>query len=164
MTINRQLTAERAREALAYDPLTGDFLWRTRPKRWAHKSSAGYVHHGYLSIMVDQVSYMAHRLAWLIVTGDWPKHFIDHIDGNGLNNRFNNLRDVPLRVNNQNRRGIKRGKAGPQGVYVPKDGRRPRAQVVVDGRAVYLGTFDTPEEAHAAYVEAKRRLHEGCTL
>jgi hypothetical protein len=74
-----------------------------------------------------------------------------------------NLRDVSPRENKQNLRKPNRdNKAGLLGVS--PNGKRWAAQVESNGRKFYLGTYDTPEEAHAKYLVAKRNLHAGCTL
>lgn len=107
---------------------------------------------------------MAHRLAWLYVYGEWPNGDIDHIDGDRLNNRIANLRDVSRRVNLENQRRPKAcNKSGFLGVKTFRD-QRFQARIQVRGVQLHLGTFDTPHEAHAAYVAAKRNLHQGCTL
>lgn len=158
------LTAERLRELLHYDPETGVFTWKTKPgRRIRLGAQAGSAAQGYLEIGVCGGRYRAHRLAWLYVYGVWPKHDIDHIDGNRANNAIANLRDVTRAVNIQNMRRPKPGnKSGYLGVAPCSS--RWSAQVHVAGKKRHLGVFDTPELAHAAYVEAKRRLHEGCTL
>lgn len=100
------------------------------------------------------------------MTGGWPRFTIDHINGDGSDNRWANLRDVPLFVNQQNMRkprgGQRTNKIGVLGVT--QVGRRFSARLSVDKRTTYLGTFDTPEEAHAAYLAAKRAHHAGCTV
>ncbi|PZQ77959.1 MAG: HNH endonuclease [Variovorax paradoxus] len=159
------LTVERLRELLHYDPETGVFTWTLQPRRRAlpRGNVAGTVQRGRVQIIIDQKSYRAHRLAWLYMKGEWPSNEIDHIDGNGLNNKFGNLRDVSTKVNQQNKRRPKAGThLGVQGVN--KVYRRFRAKLHVEGRSLHLGYFSTPEEAHAAYVCAKRQLHAGCTI
>lgn len=115
-------------------------------------------------IHINGKRYRAHRLAWLYMTGEWPRHFIDHIDGNNKNNRFDNLRDVPQSVNRENQRNPRRGsKSGLQGVSeAPKGSIKPWiAQITVRGEKIYLGTYDDPLEAHAVYINKKRELHAG---
>jgi hypothetical protein len=97
-------------------------------------------------------------LAWFYVTGKWPKNSIDHRDGDRANNRFKNLRDLTQSGNLQNRKVANANNAcGLLGVH--KNGRRWRAKIKIDYRDVHLGYFDTPKQAHAAYLKAKRELH-----
>jgi hypothetical protein len=131
------LSAARLRELLHYDPTTGVFTRRSNGR------GAGYRAKTSVEIRVDHQLHRAHRLAWLYMTGAWPQNHIDHIDGDQFNNRFANQ--------SNNRLGL-------QGVSAW--GSRFKARL--DGSK--LGAFDTPEEAHAAYLDAKRRKHEGCTL
>lgn len=110
-------------------------------------------------------AYRAARLAWFYVHGAWPKHHIDHINGNRLDNRIANLRDIPRQANNQNiHRSFKTNKTGFLGVDLDKRSNRYRASIRHNGSNRTLGRFDTPEEAHEVYLNAKRLLHEGCTL
>lgn len=160
-----ELTAERLRELLHYDPDTGVFTWRVRTNsRAAAGAVAGAMTgRGYLRIGINRKEYMSHRLAWLYVHGSWPEGDIDHRDGNPLNNRIGNLRDVTNVVNLQNQRRARAGnKCGLLGVS-PSQGKW-MAQIRAEGRNRYLGRFDTPALAHAAYLRAKRELHPGCTL
>lgn len=163
-----ELTAGRLRELLHYDPETGVF---TRLARTSNSIKVGDVagtadSDGYIQISVDGVLYRAHRLAWLYMTGAWSKGVIDHVNGVKGDNRFANLRPATNAENQQNqRRAQSSNKLGLLGVCrVCREGKRFKAQIMVDGRQIYLGTFDTPEQAHAAYLAAKRRLHSGCTL
>ena len=117
----------------------------------------------YYTVRLFQQTYKAHRVIWAIHYGYMPDT-IDHIDGNGLNNRIDNLRDVSNQVNRQNMRKARvNNLSGFLGVSTHAPGVF-RASVHVSGKRVSVGLFDTPEEAHAAYVAAKRKLHEGCTL
>jgi hypothetical protein len=159
-----ELTAEKLRALLDYDPNTGEFRWTKDRKGGARKGSvAGYLDDmGYVRIGIDNERHRGHQLAWLHAHGVWPIHDIDHIDGERANNQLANLRDVPRRVNLENQRTAKRGRSGLLGVTA-RDGRFV-AQIRVRGVHRYLGRYDTAEEAHAAYLRAKRLFHEGCTL
>lgn len=161
-----ELTAERVREVLSYDESSGIFTWRMKRGRCGAGSIAGNQSRGYVQIHVDGRQYFAHRLAWLYTTGDWPVGEIDHINGDRSDNRWVNLRDVSRAVNQQNRRTAQRNNKTSKylGVSRAKEGRPWRAYITLGGRGRLLGCFDTEDQAHTAYVEAKRRLHEGCTL
>lgn len=161
------LTAARLRELLHYDPETGVFTRLTR-SAWnvVRGSNAGTVtRQGYIQISVDGRSYLAHRLAILFVRGEFPECEVDHIDGVKSNNALLNIRCVDLFVNHQNIRSAhKDNKTGFLGVSFRKDVGKFSANIYSNSRNVPLGWFETPQEAHAAYVEAKRRLHAGCTI
>jgi hypothetical protein len=160
---NPNLTAERLRQLVDYDPETGIFTWKIKRKKVVVGERAGrMMNSGYQAIGIEYGLYLAHRLAWLYVYGEWPKHNLDHINGNRLDNRIANLRDVPQVVNAQNRRRAL-GRSGLIGAFTAKAGRW-RSQIRINGSQVPLGFFDTAEEAHQAYLTAKRRLHEGCTI
>lgn len=149
----KTLTQERLKQVVSYDPATGLF------SRDAKAGESGYVR-----LSIDGSDYLAHRLAWLYMTGSWPKGQIDHKNGTRSDNRWDNLRDVTTRVNSQNQRKPMNTNVntGLLGSY--RNGDRFMSKIKVNGRIVYLGTFDTPEQAHEIYVAAKRQLHEGCTL
>jgi hypothetical protein len=113
--------------------------------------------------MINRKRYAEHRLAWLYFYGSWPALFIDHINGNRSDNRISNLRDVPLVVNNQNQREPRGNNTnGFLGVRVRNE--RIYAEIAVNGKSIKLGNFPSKEAAHEAYVQAKRKLHPGCTL
>lgn len=159
------LTPELVRSFLSYDRETGHFTWVKRPgKRVSVGDIAGGLNRGYIHIAICGKQYRAHRLAWFVEHGHWPDGEIDHINGNRSDNRIANLRVVDGKTNTQNRRTpMKRNKLGVLGVYKSTWGRFV-SSVHFNGRQVYLGTYSTPEEAHAAYVKAKRELHAGNTL
>lgn len=166
-----KLTAERARELIDYDPETGAFRWRHREGRTGSRCNvdreAGSVSKqtGYRTIRLDKRLFQAHRLAWLFMHGVWPPEDIDHINGIRLDNRIENLRSVPNRVNRQNvRRARRDSQTGFLGVTQDKRRGVFRAQIRTDGEKVYLGSYATPEAAHEQYLLAKRALHVGCTI
>ena len=153
------LTAERLRELLNYDPVTGLFHWRVhRFRRRAGEQAGGVSAKGRLQIEIGGRCYQAPRLAWLHVTGEWPAGQIDHRDLNPLNNRLDNLREATNGQNAANRRSW--NKHGMKGVTYREGLTKPwMAQIKHNGRVRNLGRFATKEEAHTRYVEEAEKLH-----
>jgi hypothetical protein len=161
------LTLPDIKATLDYDPDSGVFTWKTSKGFRVKGNKAGTTcRRGYISIGIGGKIYKAHRLAWFFVHGVWPSGQIDHIDRDKSNNRIANLRDVEQSVNQENRGGPRTdNKLGTLGVSTWHDGRPGfRAQIKVRGKVRYIGTFDTSEEAHAAYIEAKKNMHAGAVL
>lgn len=154
---------ERAASLLAYDTATGIFTWKVARGCAAKGSPAGApLGNGYIGIRVDGVRYLAHRLAWLLIHGEWPKGEVDHINGSRYDNRIENLRDVPRSLNQQNQaRAQASNSTGALGVSKADAKGRFRARIFTNGKERHLGTFKTVEEASRAYVSAKRQLHPG---
>jgi hypothetical protein len=151
------LTAQDARDRLDYDPATGILRWKIDAAINAFAGSvAGSVDRkGYIVTSIQNRRYYAHRLAWLIMTGEMPPDDIDHIDGNPGNNAWTNLRLASKRENNRNVKARASNKLGVKGVRRRyKD--RFVADICVNGRTIYLGSFATIEEASAAYQKAAR--------
>lgn len=161
----RKFTAQELRALIDYEPQTGQFTWRVnRRKKAMAGATAGFVNsRGYITIGVYGWPYPAHRLAWLHHYGKWPTLAIDHINGVKTDNRLCNLREATCSVNNQNIvAASSRSHSGFRGVsQSPNKHRRWEARIRLNGRTHFLGVFDTPEIAHAAYLKAKKRLHEG---
>ena len=164
------LTAARLRELLDYNPETGVFTWRARPEHTRMKPGqiAGWVEkaRGRITVEVDGRNHKAHRLAWLHTHGEWPAGVIDHKNGNPADNRLTNLRDTTQRINLQNqRRARSTSNSGVLGAHWCERDGGWHSSIGNDGKVFSVGrNFSTPEEAHAAYIAAKRRLHEGCTI
>ena len=161
-----KLTPKRAREVLRYDPKSGLFWWRQSLSRIGKAGHiAGGVHKTsrrstpYWSIRIDGKQYPAHRLAWLIVHGEWPAEQIDHINGNGLDNRIANLREATNAQNQQNKLRASNNRSGFKGVRFHTQTGKYRAQITRNGKTAHLGLFDCPKEAHKAYCEAADDLH-----
>lgn len=154
----KELTPERLREVLHYDPDTGVFTWRSGP---AQGRVAGWLETGprtgYIRIEIDGRAYMAHRLAYLYVTGEWPSR-LDHIDNDKTNNRFANLRIATASQNAANRRKPRNNSSGYKGVSFYKKTGKWVAYIRHNYRHKTLGYFDTPEAAHAAYCAAAQRF------
>lgn len=161
------LSVSELSKLLKYDPLTGQFTRLVTTSQNAKKGSeAGYISPiGYRVISIKSRQFYGHRLAWLYVHGEFPKGQIDHIDGNRANNAISNLRDVAEIVNRQNLRvPPKHNQLGILGVSRSTSGKRYHARIQLNGVKVHLGTYDTCEDAQAAYLSAKRSLHSGCTI
>lgn len=163
----KSLTASRLRELLDYDPVTGVFRWKPqkdKPRkwnsRWSGKIAGWAATTGYWMVSIDRRDYIASRLAWLHMTGEWPLLFLDHKDGNRTNNRIENLRPATKAENAQNLKVFKNNTSGFHGVH--RSGRRTmpwKSEICTNGRRIHLGRFKTPEEAHAAYLSAKQKHH-----
>lgn len=159
---------DRVKQLFSYDPGTGNFIRKVsvgRHGRYRVGEIAGgkCARHGYWHVCVDSVKYSAHRLAWLYMTGRWPADQIDHIDGDRLNNKFNNLREATAAQNSQNEiKPRANNKSGYLGVSPYKN--KWRADIKVNGKTKALGYFECPLEAHAAYLRAKSTLHPYGTI
>lgn len=154
------LTADRVREVLDYNPETGVFRWKVRlGQRCRVGNEAGsFSAEGYRQIKIDGRLHLAHRLAWLHTYGVWPRVDLDHRNEIKYDNRIANLREATKAQNTQNRsRARSDNQNGFMGVSRVTGGWR--ALIDVNGQRHNLGLFGTPEEAHAAYLAAKRELH-----
>lgn len=152
---------ERLLALFRYDPHTGNFVRLVTTRGRAQAGSiAGSLHgSGYWRIYVDDRDYLAHRLAWLFMTGeDVPDGYeIDHINGDRGDNRWCNLR---LATSSQNKcNSIRRGRPLPKGVSFDKATGRYIGHIRFAGTDEFLGRHDTPEDAAAAYVARAAQLH-----
>lgn len=148
-----------------YDPETGVFTRLIKTSAFARLGvTAGQrIGDGYRALSVGGKAHYLHRLAWFYVHGEWPKHVIDHINGDKTDNRICNLRDVPQAVNLQNiRRAKSCSTTGLLGAIRWRG--KFRSCIRVGGRRMHLGLFETAEAAHAAYMEAKRIHHPAGSL
>lgn len=163
-----QLTQAQACSVLEYDPITGLLTWlETRGQVTAGDVVTSIRADGYIQVGLFGRRYMAHRLAWLMVTGAWPSERIDHFDGVRTNNRFTNLRISNAIANAQNQNTAHAdSRYGLLGVsFIRGRKSKPfRAEIRINGAQHRLGTFATAEAAHAAYLDTKRLFHEGNTL
>lgn len=149
---------ERIRSVLDYDQATGVFRWRYDRKGVRGGTIAGGIAvHGYWRLHVDGKTWWAHRLAWFYVYGEVPTLEVDHIDGNRSNNAIANLRLATRRQNQINKKMTKAPKSGYRGVR--KQDQKWRADIRIAGVRKYLGVFDTPELASAAYAKEAAKHH-----
>ena len=147
------LTAARLRELLEYSPETGEFRWRIYRSHRARKGAFAGHKTDYARISVDSSEFLAHRLAWLYMTGEWPENLIDHIDGNPFNNSWENLRDVSPSANLENQR------RHSLGVSWHTKRKKFVAQIKYGGKNRMIGRFDSFEAAKTAYLDAKNKHH-----
>lgn len=163
MRFRKMPPARLLQELLIYNHSTGDFTWRAGLE-WGRTRRAGSVagttrNLGYVLIGITGFGQMmAHRLAWLYVHGEIPEGLeVDHIDGNPSNNAIANLRLASSSQQKHNKRVQSNNKSGLKGAYFHscKSRKKWRSQIKLpSGKLVFLGYFDTPEEAHAAYGRA----------
>lgn len=164
----RQLPSpEDLRQLLRYEPATGKFYWLQSEKkppqwngRWAGKEAFTCESNGYLWGRIDWRLYPAHRIAWAISYGEWPKGQIDHINGCRGDNRLANLREVDQSTNSMNAARPSHNTSGHIGVSFEKRRKRWEAHIGVPGtgRKKHLGYFDEIEEAVAARKAAERQF------
>ena len=179
-----ELTAERARALLDYDPMTGVLTWKHRTPdmftsgrnntaegccaRWnsiyagveaGSRYSAPDKKTGYISLhIVGFGNLKAHRIIWLMMTGEWPKGLVDHRDLDGYNNRWLNLRDATNAQNKANCGAYRNNTTGYKGVYKTKQSGKYLAKIRDGKKLISLGTFYDPEIANAKYGVAAEEL------
>lgn len=169
----------RLRAYLHYDPETGVLRWRPRSlsefstervgriwnARFANTVAGSLDAYGYIDISVQGNHVKAHRAVWALMTGTWPALDIDHINGVRNDNRWANLRLADRSANNENRRAARSdSKTGLLGVHLHKASGLYQVRIGVRGKDHSIGYFKDKDEAAQAYLDAKRRLHEGCAL
>lgn len=146
------LTQARLKELLRYDPETGVMTWLRSGKR------AGTKHRlGYRNVVVDGKGYAEHRLAWLLVHGQWPEHDLDHINRVRDDNRLRNLRPATRSENCQNQPVRKSNKSGTTGVYLHGLSGKWAASINIAKKQRHLGLFDSVDQAIAARKAAEAR-------
>jgi hypothetical protein len=149
------MTQEYLKRRVQYDPLSGKFTWLPNPAFrpcWNGKhagNEAGSIDsQGYVVVRIGKVLFKAHRLAWLYMTGEWPKQEIDHKNLVRDDNRICNLRDSTYSQNAAN-------KLAPQGemrgVHYMKRNGKWRARIKVKGKCIHLGVFLSAADASEAY-------------
>jgi len=151
-------TIDELREYLDYDPETGVLRWKKRPgARVLAGAVAGSVYsHGYLYIRLKGARVTAHRAAFALRHGRWPHRCCDHIDGNKLNNRADNLRECSLAENQHNRRIGRNNRSGIKGVC--KDGSGWRVRVALNGMT-HRKSFRRFEDAATYVKQLREQLH-----
>jgi len=148
---------------LSYDPETGRLTWKERPGRKGTINpgdEAGTpIAGGHRQIRILGRLYKAHRIIWLMMTGEEPVGVVDHINGDPQDNRWENLRLASIAENSRNSRHRTNSASPLKGASFNNRDKRWVAQITVNRKYHHLGMFDTAEEAHEAYKRAAERLH-----
>jgi hypothetical protein len=171
--VRKNISIKTLRTLISYDPETGEFTWIKRHHRYflntqnpklraaiwnanyAGKPALAVDSHGYLSGSILNQGYMAHRVAWALHYGRWPRLEIDHINHVRSDNRISNLREVPPSVNSKNFPLNKLNTSGHSGVAWDKRHRRWKARIGFNMRRVNLGSFENKADAIAARKKAE---------
>ena len=158
------MEAEELAEKLDYDSATGVFTWRWRDdveyawnKRNAGKIAGTPDKDGYIMVRINGRSYKAHRLAWLMSHKELPRDNIDHVNGRRDDNRIMNLRQASQAQNTHNSSGWRK-KDLPKGVQRRCDGKAFVARIMVNGVFRHIGSFQSIEDARAAYESVAAEL------
>lgn len=163
-------------EVLKYDPDTGSFEWKPRPRemfrslhefvrwnnRYAGKPTGNKHYSGYVHLIFLGRRFAAHRVAWLFLYGQWPEGEIDHVNGIRSDNRGTNLRDVDRSGNQRNASRRTDNTSGVVGVVWSKRASKWASRINIYGQRKNLGFFDQLEDAVAARKAAEREygFHE----
>lgn len=161
-----EITREYVNSILDYDEYSGFFTWKVRSDarpqwnaRYAGTRAGSVNFGGYVMLVFSGINIPAHRLAWFLTNGAWPEGHIDHANGDCSDNRINNLRECSRSENQQNRAISTRNKSGFTGVSFVKKTNKWDARISINLKQIFLGNFDTAEEASDAYLSAKKKHH-----
>ena len=162
LNMNNQITHDNLLRLLSYDKETGVFTHKATRCGVKAGSVAGSIDpgHGYRRIKINERLYLAHRLAWFYVTGEWPKNDMDHIDRIRTNNAFLNLREATKSENMCNKRRYKNNRTGFKGVYWHKQHGKYAVSIQFNGKSRHVGLFTDIEMARRARAQAAAETHK----
>lgn len=152
------ITQEELKQLLSYDPVTGVFTWlvdRANGKILAGDEAGHVRENGYRYISIDYGQFLASRLAFLFMTGNFPPKLVDHKNGKTTDNRWENLRPATHYQNSTNRVYRRRNKTGMKGVSFRPERQKFQASIRLEGYQKHLGYFATADEAGEAYKNAE---------
>lgn len=152
------MNQEELKRLVVYNPNTGGFIRKKTNTPIINKCG----NKSYIKIYLNGKYYISHRLAWLYMTGDWPKNQIDHINHDFHDNRWCNLRDVTISENQRNAKLRVDNSSGIPGVSWNKNHKRWNSSIKIKGERVHLGSFFGLFEACCARksAEIKYDFHE----
>lgn len=157
-----QEVADEARRLFFYHAETGLILRRVYQMGKHVGEEAGGVRTDadgmtYRTVSIFRKVFMSHRVAWLLHYGVWPTMRLDHRDGNGINNRIENLREVTNQQNGMNMKLNRTSKTGVSGVRWHPLAKKWNARITVSNQEIYLGLFESFEDAVAARKQAESK-------
>ena len=159
----RELTVDLLNHLFEYDKETGNLIWKIKPSSRGHSVKVGDIagtlkSHGYICVGINYNSYRAHRLIFLMHKGYLPKT-IDHINGDKLDNRIENLRAATVGQNQHNRKTNANNTSGYKGVSWNKAQKKWTARITLERKIIHLGYFANVEEAAEVVRKAREELH-----
>lgn len=159
--MKNDLTLEKVHELFSYDKKSGNLIRKKTTSPKAKRGNvAGYINvAGYRKTSIDGFQYYNHRLIWLLLNGVWPNKQIDHINGNKGDNRIENLREVSVSENAQNRSKQSNCSSGEKCIWWKKDRKKYRVRVGVSGKYYHIGYFKNLQDAVLARNKAIKDLH-----
>lgn len=149
------ITAQQLREAVHYNPETGEFTRRSNGKPLGFRNGTGYT-----SFSLFNRDRQAHRMAYYYMTGRLPET-IDHIDGNRRNNEWKNLREATQAENQWNKSMMTTNTSGVKGVYWHNKLAKWVAEIRMNGVKYYVGSYNDLDQAKKE-IDARRKLLHGC--
>lgn len=156
------ITQAELKSLITYNPQTGHLTWKYN-RNWRSKAGdiAGHINKvsGYAELVINKKLYLCHRLAFLYMTGRWPKAEIDHINNIRYDNRWNNLREATVSQNRCNTRLSRNNSSGFKGVYFNKRQNDWYGQVRKDGKCYYTSGHPTAEAANKALQQIRESIH-----
>jgi len=152
------MNIDELKSLLSFDGKTGEIHWIAPGKGRIKKKAAGCkMNNGYVGICLKGKRISAHRIAWALYYGQWPKNQIDHINGIRHDNRIQNLREATNSQNGKNRSSGKNNSSGVCGVYFEKQTQRWKAYIRVNYKNISIGRFDVFDDAVKARKEAEAK-------
>lgn len=149
------------REWFTYEPESGALTWAVNRQKALAGTLAGSVDpKGYRHVGILGRYYLVHRVCWAIHYGEWPRSFLDHINGEPSDNRISNLRLVTRQQNCMNQKLLSTNKTGLKGVHLHRVTGKYAAKICYQGRPKHLGLFTDPLEAHEVYCLAAELLFQ----
>lgn len=164
ITLLSNLTQDYLKSILYYDPKSGLWYWLVNKGLVNLGDVAGHIQgkkdYRYVSITINGIGYLAHRLAHLYMTGEWPENHLDHENSNGLDNSWNNIRKATRSQNLGNQKTHINNTSGFKGVTWDKKAGKWSARIQVDGKSKFLGYFakEDIDKASDAYEKAAEEL------
>ena len=154
-----EITKDQLLPILSYNKDSGNFTWLANRGRNAKAGAkAGSIDaKGYVCIKINGKSYKAHRLAFLFMTGEWPRNHVDHQDHNRSNNKWGNIIQATRVDNGRNTSLQVDNTSGFTGVVWKKGSNKWQAKITVMGKRIYLGCFLEFNDAVSARKEANKK-------